>query len=549
MEDELQMIKTRENYIRDNLYNIDLKDDVMNKDNFYDLIEITEDVWKDICISIINIKDMEDLYFSDARRKIKTSITKSWEEIKEDAKKNKIEKYFGKNKDKVFLAGGAALSVLLNIRCNDYDYFTTTEIKPWEIKTDYLNVNKKTITFGRDKKVQLIKRLYKIPHEIVHSFDIDCCSVLITHDGRIYGSNRFLYSIKNGYNTVDFEYFSPSYEWRLMKYATRGFGINIPGVSNCVQNGKYCISDTMWESADINDFLEGSMLRSLLINAKGIEKILIGSSVWKTKSKYVLVDVINSQNSDYSENDTYKNDMKGLLKIGESVYQINGKIGYDSEGPSSYMGLFLKVDLEKEKDEEEDKTKRSKTFFSEKMESLLLSILNSDYKKVNPGEQTTSTFHKLVLDDPREWFIIDKESLIYNSLIKFLYFRQPSLVPSFYDEKIEWFGTICKNYIVYHIARLVLNGKMYDKFANFEIIGIKVSSHDIRPEKIIFKDDDGKHVEIFKLKDGSTNDILKTWIKIGKKYKIFDRNELRLMKGLNIRDYKTIPTIEKRNVS
>jgi len=88
----------------------------------------------------------------------------------------------GDNGDHVFIAGGRALATLLTVHWTDTDYFTTKEITPDEIgsKYDRITVTPHVIKF--DDKKQLIKTLYRVPHEIIHSFDIDCCSVLINKD-------------------------------------------------------------------------------------------------------------------------------------------------------------------------------------------------------------------------------------------------------------------------------------------------------------------------------------------------------------------------------
>lgn len=268
----LEEIKIEENFIRDNLYKTEYSQHAMNTDPYYNLVEITEDMWNYICLNILQIKKDPTLYFPKARMELRKRITRSWEDILKLAKQNKIKYYFGDNADYVFMAGGSVLATLLTVRYQDTDYFATKEIMPHEIRTNYsgLEVTPQIINF--DYKKQLIKRLYKLPHEIVHSFDIDCCAVLINRHGRIYGSKRFMYSLINGYNTVDFNYFSPSYEWRLIKYSTRGFSVSIPNIINCegadllYTKTEYgvCIPDSIWSFADIDDIL--NVYRNIVCN-------------------------------------------------------------------------------------------------------------------------------------------------------------------------------------------------------------------------------------------------------------------------------------------
>ena len=260
---DLETIKMEENLIRDNLYKPEYDTHAMSTDPYYNLIEITEPVWLNICISILQIKEDRTLYFPKARLRLRKRITRSWEDIVKLAKTNKIQHYFGDNADNVFMAGGSALATLLTVPATDVDYFSTKEIRPDEIKSEFNKFEVTPHLINFDYKRQLIKRLYKVPHEIVHSFDIDCCAVLINRRGQIYGSKRFVYSLINGYNTVDFNYFSPSYEWRLIKYSNRGFSVYIRGVLNCEgadslytkTDQGLCIPDAIWGFADIDDIL------------------------------------------------------------------------------------------------------------------------------------------------------------------------------------------------------------------------------------------------------------------------------------------------------
>ena len=74
---------------------------------------------------------------------------------------------------------------------------------------------------------QLILRLYRTPSEILHGFDVDSCC--LGWDGKtLWMTQRALYSICNGYNTVNFGRLSPSYEYRLAKYGARGMAVKVP---------------------------------------------------------------------------------------------------------------------------------------------------------------------------------------------------------------------------------------------------------------------------------------------------------------------------------
>ena len=176
-------------------------------------------------------------------------------------------KFFGEFKDNILIAGGFALSYYLrNEDFKDIDLFihSCNEEKALEIIgtiLDFFEKNKKIVVINTEIKpnfvfnsnehviclpiivkslnlydnnktfeikIQIIKRLYKSPSEIIHGFDIDSSCILLNFDSQIYATNRFIYAFKNSCNTVNFERLSPSYEHRLGKYFNRGFDISIP---------------------------------------------------------------------------------------------------------------------------------------------------------------------------------------------------------------------------------------------------------------------------------------------------------------------------------
>ena len=98
--------------------------------------------------------------------------------------------------------------------------------------SDYQDVLKKygTASYERKEEIQVILRLYRTPSEILHGFDIDSCCM--GYDGKdIWITNRCLFSLLNGYNTVNFDRLSPSYEYRLAKYAVKGMSVKVPNFS------------------------------------------------------------------------------------------------------------------------------------------------------------------------------------------------------------------------------------------------------------------------------------------------------------------------------
>lgn len=98
------------------------------------------------------------------------------------------------------------------------------------------------ILFIDDNKaisVQIIKRLYTSPSQIIHGFDVDCCCILTTMDNKTYITERGFYAIKHAYNVLNPERMSPSYEHRLAKYNIRCMGIWIPYMEYFIANAVF----------------------------------------------------------------------------------------------------------------------------------------------------------------------------------------------------------------------------------------------------------------------------------------------------------------------
>ncbi|KAJ3100526.1 hypothetical protein HDU97_002162 [Phlyctochytrium planicorne] len=79
------------------------------------------------------------------------------------------------------------------------------------------------------RQIQIVFRLYKSPAEILMGFDIDSCC--FGYDGKaVYGLPRGIRAMTRRYNKVDMTRRSASYEYRLFKYAKRGFAVMVPRV-------------------------------------------------------------------------------------------------------------------------------------------------------------------------------------------------------------------------------------------------------------------------------------------------------------------------------
>ncbi|KAJ3445881.1 putative reductase [Anaeramoeba flamelloides] len=96
------------------------------------------------------------------------------------------------------------------------------------IKTKYV-ISLTTPEQFPTRKIQVILRLYRSPAEILLGFDVDSCAV--GYDGQdVWISERARRAITKQYNLIDLSRRSPSYEYRLLKYARRGFCVAVPNM-------------------------------------------------------------------------------------------------------------------------------------------------------------------------------------------------------------------------------------------------------------------------------------------------------------------------------
>lgn len=153
----------------------------------------------------------------------------------------------------MFIAGGAALymSGYTDV-FTDIDVFPTNkeEAISFALKNELDHITSATASgvvmaelgnseghtahpeYGRLKSsLQLIKREYRCPSEVVHSFDIDSTGFIVVDDGtqkRLYATELAIYAGQNKKIWFDPEFTDERYYWRLAKYVGRGFDLELP---------------------------------------------------------------------------------------------------------------------------------------------------------------------------------------------------------------------------------------------------------------------------------------------------------------------------------
>jgi len=75
--EKLSKIKIVEMEIRDYLYNDKYMNNKMNTDEYYNLIKINEQIWENICIGLIKLKQNNNLYFWKSQINLRKAVVKN----------------------------------------------------------------------------------------------------------------------------------------------------------------------------------------------------------------------------------------------------------------------------------------------------------------------------------------------------------------------------------------------------------------------------------------------------------------------------------------
>ncbi len=237
-------IYARELFFKENMYKSGFETHEVNTDLYYNLIKYSElenvpfvKSWSDDCLFVDLQKNISGFKYNPG-----LIYHPDYGEFK-----NNLEFITKYNQDTIphlFIAGGYIFKHLGNLYINgDIDVFfvgcdeeNANNLIDIFIINNQRNIRKITRSTNCVSvfmshnyniiEVQFILRLYRSYSEVLHGFDVDCCCV--GYDGNdIYMTERALYAISNRTNTVNFDLLSPSYEYRLVKYAHRGFVVRV----------------------------------------------------------------------------------------------------------------------------------------------------------------------------------------------------------------------------------------------------------------------------------------------------------------------------------
>lgn len=289
------------------------------------------------------------------------------------------------------------------------------------------------------KSLQFIFRKYLSPAEIIYGFDLDCVGVL--YDGKdLWCTERAKYAIDNKVNWFDPERASPSYIYRLGKYATRGYRLELPLIKENnlntpkIDNFLDQVSDIYHQDRDTNnpgqvrvykdlgkDVIltkqEYDTFKSTLDTNEYVPEInLYGNYLisFEHSNEYIFRDLTMFLDQKHSNN---FNPKANYLNLG-TTHPYGKMIAYASYSGNTEMPLLLeklddpsklilikyyniftsywrKVDYNPEWESEYKP-------YDKKYKELKSYVPN--WKKQDPMTQVTSTFYPEPINDILEWY-------------------------------------------------------------------------------------------------------------------------------------------------
>jgi hypothetical protein len=277
---------------------------------------------------------------------------------------------------------------------------------------------------------QFILRGYKTPSEVLHGFDVDCCC--IGYDGsKIWLSERCLFSLKNMINVVDFDRLSPTYERRLAKYARRyqlrshllhekigkAFAIFVPSFNTNNYNRMKILDEIA------NNKIENAGIK-LRFGRDARENVQEDKDNNPKFLEYLLFDEMRNRAGIAQLGKS--NDKSDYTQGGCVAFMVSHRSGLDALRDQKYIAGTKATKREKYYDmrsDDEEETEYEEdidnvylvSYSSEKIKEQMMVPLK--LKRMNPGEQVTSTFHKLVLEDERIWYKVRPELMINNGAL------------------------------------------------------------------------------------------------------------------------------------
>eukprot|EP01129_Flabellula_baltica_P010263 TRINITY_DN431_c0_g3_i2.p1 TRINITY_DN431_c0_g3~~TRINITY_DN431_c0_g3_i2.p1 ORF type:complete len:539 (+),score=82.00 TRINITY_DN431_c0_g3_i2:137-1753(+) len=251
---------------------------------------------------------------------------------------------------------------------------------------------------------QFILRRYRTYSEVLHGFDVDSCC--IGYDGeQVYATERCMYALFHGYNTVNLDLLSPSYEVRLAKYGVRGIGIYVPNFKISEVSVPNGIIDwhtrlSLYNGLDVLLYLSLVGRASLLITNE-LEK---SDYHEKNPSNTIkLKELLIKKASFHPDSEILSN--WGFSK--EELLEKVAECSIPDEICARYKSQYVPIEICAEiKDHANTPQLLDYLLDVPPFEAYLMEAFlgTPEFITKNPGQQATGTLHKTELEDPKDWY-------------------------------------------------------------------------------------------------------------------------------------------------
>lgn len=125
-------------------------------------------------------------------------------------------------------------------------------------------------------RVQIVLKTFKSIEDVLGRFELDCCCV--AYDGeRVLAHPRAVRAIVTLVNLVDLAYWSPAFEFRAMKYVSRGFAIGFVTGMDIVVDGDYGLSQFKTHEGEFVDVSASNVLQCITAY-QGLARLLYAHS-------------------------------------------------------------------------------------------------------------------------------------------------------------------------------------------------------------------------------------------------------------------------------
>eukprot|EP01091_Cochliopodium_minus_P016194 TRINITY_DN598_c0_g1_i1.p1 TRINITY_DN598_c0_g1~~TRINITY_DN598_c0_g1_i1.p1 ORF type:complete len:532 (+),score=139.14 TRINITY_DN598_c0_g1_i1:79-1674(+) len=154
------------------------------------------------------------------------------------------------NEGNLILAGGSIVDLLKGRSAwiKDYDLFCIGKRPSFKFEDKSIETSKSITTLTKPV-LQIVKRIYDSPEQVIGGFDLDSSRFYMNSNLEVFTTTGGLASILYGINAINFCAYSSSFSYRIKKYCMKGF---VPIHSNKAYESK--IDGQMYQRKKLNQY-------------------------------------------------------------------------------------------------------------------------------------------------------------------------------------------------------------------------------------------------------------------------------------------------------